>query len=668
MSLRYHLIYYAVACLLGVLVMLIHPVFLVLLIIYAFFIIRHFGWGRLVTIGLVMIFFLVFIRWPQPTDEPIISGYIISRDEKSIILKTTKTKIKVYGEFIGYEVGDELEIEVNYFEISRATNDNAFDYRNYLYSQGITNNASLLRLINSQKHNTLFQKLQKRIDGKELVNSYASMFILGIRDEMINDYYHQLTELSIVHLFALSGLHIHILRRLIKKVLIFLLPEYLINYLSLIIIGVYMYIIPYNISFMRAYLVMLLMTLFKKYLNQLDCFSLVAMFFVFMNPYIIYNLSFVFSYFMYLIIILINHHRYLNEIVYGASVPIVISIQYRINILSLFLGIILTPLISVLYQLLWLYVIFGNFFKPVISLVIEVLDNIVVFSTDFSFFINFSKPSLFFILGYYYIYFKLIVKINIKQRIHREILLLLSLVIMFYFKPYYQTFGQVVMIDVGQGDCFFIQQPYNQGNILIDTWGLRNKDLAALTLVPYLRSVGVFKLDHVFISHDDFDHSGAYQSLADQIEIGHTITSYQDKFKIGQVEIEILKTPESTDNNDSSLVLLVTINKLKYLFTGDISNAVERQLINDYPELKIDVLKVSHHGSNTGTSAAFLNAIKPKIALISCGKDNYYGHPHDDVITRLNDYGVKVYRSDEMGMVKIVYYGNDNYIFNDFND
>ena len=95
---------------------------------------------------------------------------------------------------------------------------------------------------------------------------------------MINDYYHQLTELSIVHLFALSGLHIHILRRLIKKVLIFLLPEYLINYLSLIIIGVYMYIIPYNISFMRAYLVMLLMTLFKKYLNQLDCFSLVAMF------------------------------------------------------------------------------------------------------------------------------------------------------------------------------------------------------------------------------------------------------------------------------------------------------------------------------------------------------------------------------------------------------
>lgn len=81
-----------------------------------------------------------------------------------------------------------------------------------------------------------------------------------------------------------------------------------------------------------------------------------------------------------------------------------------------------------------------------------------------------------------------------------------------------------------------------------------------------------------------------------------------------------------------------------------------------------DIIKVSHHGSNSATSAAFLNFLKPKIALISCGKNNFYGHPHSDVIRRLNDYGIKIYRSDEMGMVRIVYYGNDNYIFHDFSD
>ena len=166
---------------------------------------------------------------------------------------------------------------------------------------------------------------------------------------------------------------------------------------------------------------------------------------------------------------------------------------------------------------------------------------------------------------------------------------------------------------------FLIQQPFKLGNILIDTGGLKNTDLAEVTLVPYLRSIGVFELDYVFISHDDFDHSGAYDSLSEKIKIKETITTYQEKMTIGNVEIEMLKTPLSDDSNDSSLVFVATVNKLKYLFTGDISTTVEKQLVETYPDLKVDVLKVSHHGSNTATSALFLEKIKPRIALICCG-------------------------------------------------
>lgn len=665
MSLKHRLIYYALACLLAVLVILVHYVFAVILVIYAIFVIYRLGWWHFTAIVITVCLFVVFLRWPQIQDAPIVNGAIIDKDDKSIVLKTDLTKIKVYGKLLDYDVGDEVELEVDYFEMMKATNENGFNYQNYLYSQGITSNATLKRLIKGQKNMTFFQKIQSKMKD-DVIGSYAKMFILGIKDNTISDYYQQLMDLSIVHLFALSGLHIHILQKLIKKILIFLLPETSINYISLIIIGLYMYMIPYNISFMRAYLVMVLGTLFKKYLNQLDCLSVVAMFFILMNPYVIYNLSFIFSYFMYLVIILINRHKYSNVLIYLASVPIIISIQYRINVLSLVLGIVLTPMISFLYQLLWGYLFFGNYLKPVISIVIDGLNNITTFSSDFSFYLNFAKPSLFFILSYYFIYFKMLLKINVKQRIDREILLLLSVIIMFYFKPYYQIYGQVVMIDVGQGDCFLIQQPFNQGNILIDTGGLQNKDLAALTLIPYLHSVGIFKLDYVFISHDDFDHCGAYESLSKQIPIGQTITSYQEKMQIGNVLIEMLKTEPSDDVNDSSLVFIATVNHIKYLFTGDISSKVEYQLIKNYPNLQVDVLKVSHHGSNGGTSAAFLNLLKPKIALLSCGKNNFYGHPHDQVITRLNDYGVKIYRSDEMGMVKIVYYGDDNYIFNDF--
>ncbi|WP_027090548.1 DNA internalization-related competence protein ComEC/Rec2 [Thomasclavelia saccharogumia] len=664
MFIRYHFVFYGISCLLLIICLLVHPIFWVLMIGYGVFVIYRLKMINFISIFIFTIIFSFFINWPKPINDTVIKGKIVNLDEKSVVVKTDETKVKVYGNFIGYHLDDELEMEVEYFEINEPTNDNAFNYKNYLYSQGITNNASIKRLLDVNTKETLFQKLQERISSNDLVDSYASMFVLGIKDEVIEDYYQQLTDLSVVHLFALSGLHIHLLKDMLKKVLRFFMPDKYIDYFGIVLIGIYIYLIPFNISFMRAYLVMVLAVLFKRYLNKLDCLSIVTIIMLCTNPYIIFSLSFIFSYFIYFVILLINKNKYFNLLVYFGSLPIILMIQYRINILSLLLGIILVPLVSLLYQIIWLYMIFGNVVRSLVMVIIYFLNNIITFCNDFSVFLNFSKPSLFFILAYYFIYFKIILKINIKRNITREVLLLFSLLLMFYLKPYYCIEGKVVMIDVGQGDCFLIQQPFNQGNILIDTGGSRNKDLASLTLVPYLRSQGIFELDYVFISHDDFDHCGAYESLSNQIEIKHTVKKYQEKMKIGNIEIEMLKSDvSSNDNNDTSLVIKATINDLVYLFTGDASNLVEKDLIKKYPNLKVDVLKVSHHGSTTGTCSEFLEVVRPKIALISCGKDNRYGHPSDAVLRRLEDYDIKIYRSDLMGMVKIVYYGNDNYIY-----
>lgn len=663
MFIKYHLIYYGISCLLLIICLLVHPVFWFVYLGYLLFIIYHLRIINLISILIFTIIFAFVVQRPKTIDDPVIKGEIVAIDEKSLVLKTKETKVKVYGEVTDYQIGDEIEIEVTYFPINKPTNDNAFNYHNYLYSQGITNNASLKQVLNVNKQSTVLQWLQKRIAGDDLTDSYVSMFILGIKDEAIADYYQQLTDLSIVHLFALSGLHIHMLKELLKKPLKFLVPKKYIDYVSVVLIGIYIYIIPFNVSFLRAYLITLLSVLFKKYLNKLDCLALVTVLMLIMNPYIIYSLSFIFSYFMYFVILLINHHKHFNLLIYLASIPIILIIQYRINLLSLFLGIVLVPLITLLYQVIWLYLILGSFFKPLISIIIYFLNNIIVFSHDFSVFLNFSKPTLFFVLAYYFIYFKIILKINIKRSITREVLLLFSLVLMFYLKPFYTPVGKVVMIDVGQGDCFLIQQPFNQGNILIDTGGLKNKDVASLTLVPYLRSQGIYQLDYVFISHNDFDHCGAYKSLAKQIKVKHKITTYQEKMKIGDVEIEMLQGVGNDDENDHSLVIKATINQLVYLFTGDASSTLEQSIIQNYPNLKVDILKVSHHGSNSATSALFLDTIKPKVALISCGKNNFYGHPNKEVLARLKAYDVKVYRSDKTGMVKIVYFGDDNYIY-----
>ncbi len=664
MFIRYHLVFYGISCLLLIVCLLVHPIFWVLMIGYGIFVIYRLKMINFISIFIFTIIFSFFINWPKPINDTVIKGKIVDLDEKSVVVKTDETKVKVYGNFIGYHLDDELEMEVEYFEINEPTNDNAFNYKNYLYSQGITNNASIKRLLDVNTKETLFQKLQERISSNDLIDSYASMFVLGIKDEVIEDYYQQLTDLSVVHLFALSGLHIHLLKDMLKKVLRFFMPDKYIDYFGIVLIGIYIYLIPFNISFVRAYLVMVLAVLFKRYLNKLDCLSIVTIIMLWTNPYIIFSLSFIFSYFIYFVILLINKNKYFNLLVYFGSLPIILMIQYRINILSLLLGIVLVPLVSLLYQIIWLYMIFGDVVRGLVMVIIYFLNNIITFCNDFSVFLNFSKPSLFFILVYYFIYFKIILKINIKRNVTREVLLLFSLLLMFYLKPYYCIEGKVVMIDVGQGDCFLIQQPFNQGNILIDTGGLRNKDLASLTLVPYLRSQGIFELDYVFISHDDFDHCGAYESLSNQIEIKHTVKKYQEKMKIGNIEIEMLKSDvSSNDNNDTSLVIKATISDLVYLFTGDASNLVEKNLIKKYPDLKVDVLKVSHHGSTTGTCSEFLEVVRPKIALISCGRDNRYGHPSDAVLRRLEDYDIKIYRSDLMGMVKIVYYGDDNYIY-----
>ena len=117
-----------------------------------------------------------------------------------------------------------------------------------------------------------------------------------------------------------------------------------------------------------------------------------------------------------------------------------------------------------------------------------------------------------------------------------------------------------------------------------------------------------------------------------------------------------------TSLNDQSNVIYVTINGLNYLFTGDISKEVESDLYQVYHHLDVDVLKVAHHGSSSSSSDDLFKMIEPKMAFISVGENNRYKHPSYLTLKRLEAYGIKIFRSDKQGMVKIVYYGGKNYV------
>jgi len=230
-------------------------------------------------------------------------------------------------------------------------------------------------------------------------------------------------------------------------------------------------------------------------------------------------------------------------------------------------------------------------------------------------------------------------------------------------------------IDVGQGDSELIE--CNGEYMLIDGGDYDSGD----TVVSYLRAQGVTELNYLVCSHGDADHCGGLDEVTEAFDIGTVFISpyNEDKYAfelfvetaeakgipvevpdmaesytLGGAEFKFLApTEDFGDNNENSLVLRLSYGSRVFLFTGDIQYLSETALLDGGAELKCDVLKVAHHGSYTSTGYRFLYEAQPEFAVISCGKDNSYGHPHEEVLSRLRDAEVTVYRTDTDGTVII---------------
>ncbi len=221
------------------------------------------------------------------------------------------------------------------------------------------------------------------------------------------------------------------------------------------------------------------------------------------------------------------------------------------------------------------------------------------------------------------------------------------------------------MIDVGQGDCFLLE--LNNTNILIDTGGVLNYsegwaykesyNMALNKIIPYLKSRGINKLDYLILSHGDQDHLGEALNLINNFKVNKIIlNSYNNNYKeleiinsktdyinISEAELKVdnhtLKfiNQAYNDENEDSLVLLINVNNKNLLFTGDIGEKAELNLLKNYNLPQIDYLKVAHHGSKTSSSLSFIEKINPQISLISVGENNRYGHPNQQVLDNLKN-------------------------------
>ena len=234
----------------------------------------------------------------------------------------------------------------------------------------------------------------------------------------------------------------------------------------------------------------------------------------------------------------------------------------------------------------------------------------------------------------------------------------------------------VHFIDVGQADSALLV--CGDETVLIDGGNVADSSL----VVSYLEQQGIDQLDYVVCTHAHEDHVGGLSGPLNTCTVSHVlspVTEYDSKafgdfvkytetqglepeipapgdtFALGEAQVTILgPVAEYSETNNTSIVLRVDFGETSFLFTGDMETKAEKDLLDQGANLSATVLKVGHHGSDTSSSYSFLREVMPEYAVISVGENNDYGHPNDDVLSRLRDAGTTVYRTDEQGTIVAV--------------
>lgn len=224
------------------------------------------------------------------------------------------------------------------------------------------------------------------------------------------------------------------------------------------------------------------------------------------------------------------------------------------------------------------------------------------------------------------------------------------------------------MLAVGQGQCILIE---NSGKFaMVDCGSSDVANVAATRVIPCLKYYGVSRLECLFITHSDSDHCNGVDALLDKINVKEIYGGGLAGFNEGVVSLtagmtinwgDVIITvynpsPDRkyNDENAASLVLLLEKGNFSMLFTGDIDESIEKKIMKSMLLKKnITVLQVPHHGSKNSSGQEFIEILRPDVSIISCGLNNFYGHPHSETINRLKSIGTKIYRTDTGGEISI---------------
>lgn len=654
----------------------------------------------LILLIITIIYSLIYSNIPVTSkyniNDTLIRGTLLSKsidgDKLTIVLKG---KEKIKGTFYiknekdvnfynNIPLGTNLELSGTLAIPSKNTIPNTFNYKKYLYYQGINYTMSINSIKINNSNLPLLYKIKDMLI--QYINQFKSKaylltFILGDKSSLEEGVYEGYQSIGVSHIFAISGMHVSLLTGIILKLLKKLKENtrYIIVILFLLI---YSFLTDFQPSILRSITLFILLFLNKRFsfnLNTLKVYYLTITVLLICNPYLIHNVGFQYSSIVSYSLIrnskLIKGNYIMkclkiSLIAFVYSLPITAINNYEINILSVFNNLLYVPLISfIIYPISLLTLLF-----PFLDNVLLILNHLSEFIANYMLIFNIIIPKLpTFVIIVYYIFITFF--FNSYRKIFLIIPFILILVIKIY--PFIDSNYYVYFLDVGQGDSTVIK--YKNETIMIDTggktsfktdaWKEKKKTYLTDNTIRFLKSIGVNKVNYIILTHGDTDHLGEAEHLVDNFQVLNIILNKGDynnyeksllkkginitnKYQ-GNLNMQILDTDILYDNeNDNSIVTLLNIDNYKLLFMGDASIKVEQDLLKKY-KLSTSLIKLGHHGSKTSSDYNFIKSINPSIAIISSGRNNRYNHPNQETLDTLDKLKVNYYNTQSSGTIKL---------------